>query len=90
MSGPNGEPQVPAGNAGRGEEGDDDGFGDTGPYEMFLFSSFKGAPLYCTFLLSSCSHHISSCDVLELFPDSYVPGPRVAALEVTPFVNMQQ
>ncbi|XP_074830145.1 bublin coiled-coil protein isoform X2 [Natator depressus] len=29
MSGPNGEPQVPAGNAGRGEEGDDDGFGDT-------------------------------------------------------------
>ncbi|CAM2103630.1 unnamed protein product [Caretta caretta] len=30
MSGPNGEPQVPAGNAGHGEEGDDDGFGDTG------------------------------------------------------------
>ncbi|XP_023961895.2 bublin coiled-coil protein isoform X1 [Chrysemys picta bellii] len=30
MSGPNGEPHGPAGNVGRGEEGDDDGFGETG------------------------------------------------------------
>nr|XP_042710143.1 bublin coiled-coil protein isoform X2 [Chrysemys picta bellii] len=30
MSGPNGEPHGPAGNVGRGEEGDDDSFGETG------------------------------------------------------------
>nr|XP_005293487.1 bublin coiled-coil protein isoform X3 [Chrysemys picta bellii] len=29
MSGPNGEPHGPAGNVGRGEEGDDDSFGET-------------------------------------------------------------
>ncbi|XP_053863383.1 bublin coiled-coil protein isoform X3 [Malaclemys terrapin pileata] len=39
MSGPNGEPHGPAGNVGRGEEGEDDGFGETALLQCGSLSS---------------------------------------------------
>ncbi|XP_075761756.1 bublin coiled-coil protein isoform X2 [Pelodiscus sinensis] len=69
MSGPNGEPHVPAGSVGRGEEGDDDGFGETGGSGGWRPVWRGGTSKGCTTL--ECTRPPSSSSV----PDSHPPSP---------------